>query len=929
MLRGAKGVVDDLYDTRDETVELIFNPIETAHHHSDEAFACIERSTQLQELILSISTTIEQIKGDGDGLSQASKALNNIYPGILSVYRCLIKATRHFKYIQNKETFRALKSVLDECQRKCEELGDMVNSARYSDTEHGSSFGPPGEGRLAWQRDKKLEQIGRAIGGYITLLEELYAYDPTAAGPTGADALLASILGFRPFEDSEGEGEVQENDVQEAAQDEEEDRGRNEDEEKDRDEDENEKSSCRPAGDSAAKSGDVSAISTIDTIIQTIKFNVEVLARVNSSTSDPTAVPKSFRDAANVLPRMATVLCEIKRQLEGSLDQQAHQALETISKEGLKILRELGVVFEQSLIEKGSSRYALGQKAISSLGQDQIMEQILWKTERHIETLERFRATYSVSASKTPLRSREQAFSRLLKEGVPPDATGDTQAVSAKEGISAVRKTSFEVPITDFASPADIGTILETDLDLVSGLVDISRNLMRRCLRIECKFNDIAVDPSRYVRHQIAPIVGGLRTVGKAWDRIRAWSEAYKPKEEAFGHGLGQRLRRSCEVGTSMLDGLEAALLENPGRIYYSGGFESHRYRLKTQADAMMCICQAVEAEDVLAWNKILEDSAATIAQSDEAMKSTTKIPRSVIRPSLQARLYDEAEWVYLDLQRKVRGPFSGVQMHKWFHSGFFHLDLQVRKLNDTAYEPLSDLIESTGDSETPFLEHDYDGPIALAVDTDSLMDEQGPPGLGGLPALELKRRDTLQERLLAEQTGASPDLSRSQKYKQPEQIIEAIRTEGPAQKEKFLPSQLDGIAEDTSSESSRERKKYVLDDSRTVPTAITDDSEDLPHQQASYEHRPEPYSIRHHRSYPRRSHYSTHDKHSYSSSSSSDDSGDDGVHYESGVVASSKDKPALPAPKGILLTPREKFPEFLDKGTIREGVAQRRYLQK
>lgn len=75
--------------------------------------------------------------------------------------------------------------------------------------------------------------------------------------------------------------------------------------------------------------------------------------------------------------------------------------------------------------------------------------------------------------------------------------------------------------------------------------------------------------------------------------------------------------------------------------------------------------------------------------------------------PSAQVRqmvMPDRMRWVYLDPQGQVQGPFTGLEMNDWYKANFFTPDLRVKKVEDTEFEPLGQLIRRIGNSREPFL---------------------------------------------------------------------------------------------------------------------------------------------------------------------------------------------------------------------------------
>ncbi|KAI9873141.1 MAG: hypothetical protein M1830_000784 [Pleopsidium flavum] len=80
---------------------------------------------------------------------------------------------------------------------------------------------------------------------------------------------------------------------------------------------------------------------------------------------------------------------------------------------------------------------------------------------------------------------------------------------------------------------------------------------------------------------------------------------------------------------------------------------------------------------------------------------ASNQLPTSQQR---QMVMPDRMRWIYRDPQGNTQGPWSGLEMHDWYKAGFFSPELQVKKLEDTDYEPLAQLIRRIGNSREPFL---------------------------------------------------------------------------------------------------------------------------------------------------------------------------------------------------------------------------------
>jgi len=99
--------------------------------------------------------------------------------------------------------------------------------------------------------------------------------------------------------------------------------------------------------------------------------------------------------------------------------------------------------------------------------------------------------------------------------------------------------------------------------------------------------------------------------------------------------------------------------------------------------------------------------SQAPSAQVNYVQSQASSDSASNQLPASQQRMMvmpDRMRWVYLDPQGKVQGPWSGLEMHDWYKASFFTADLSVKKVEDTDFEPLGQLIRRIGNSREPFL---------------------------------------------------------------------------------------------------------------------------------------------------------------------------------------------------------------------------------
>jgi len=93
--------------------------------------------------------------------------------------------------------------------------------------------------------------------------------------------------------------------------------------------------------------------------------------------------------------------------------------------------------------------------------------------------------------------------------------------------------------------------------------------------------------------------------------------------------------------------------------------------------------------------------------QSGHGLSQSSGSSSSNQLPAAQQRqmvMPDRMRWIYRDPSGNIQGPWSGLEMHDWFKAGFFTAELQVKKLEDTEFEPLAQLVRRIGNSREPFL---------------------------------------------------------------------------------------------------------------------------------------------------------------------------------------------------------------------------------
>ena len=90
-------------------------------------------------------------------------------------------------------------------------------------------------------------------------------------------------------------------------------------------------------------------------------------------------------------------------------------------------------------------------------------------------------------------------------------------------------------------------------------------------------------------------------------------------------------------------------------------------------------------------------ESGQQASLSDNGSQMPAAQQRQMVMP-------DRMRWIYRDPQGTIQGPWSGLEMHDWFKAGFFTAELLVKKVEDTDFEPLAQLVRRIGNSREPFL---------------------------------------------------------------------------------------------------------------------------------------------------------------------------------------------------------------------------------
>ena len=163
-----------------------------------------------------------------------------------------------------------------------------------------------------------------------------------------------------------------------------------------------------------------------------------------------------------------------------------------------------------------------------------------------------------------------------------------------------------------------------------------------------------------------------------------------------FGHP-GKPSDSPLRTSRGMFDDLNLSNLD-ASRNSHSSDQSFSRMENPTQSK----ISQAANPQ-----SREFQQAAANNHPTQHGQGAGSMTSQSTQPPSNQHRMMvmpDRIRWIYRDPQGATQGPWSGLEMHDWYKAGFFTPDLMVKKVEDSDYEPLGQLIRRIGNSREPFL---------------------------------------------------------------------------------------------------------------------------------------------------------------------------------------------------------------------------------
>ena len=137
----------------------------------------------------------------------------------------------------------------------------------------------------------------------------------------------------------------------------------------------------------------------------------------------------------------------------------------------------------------------------------------------------------------------------------------------------------------------------------IVGLVSSAVTLATLCGSVA---NDLKTLLSKYQYAKLAilSMVQGLDTMQLAWSRIGQWAENQTPDELLEEDDFKERLLRSLETGSLVMDALREELLiykplkmgltKRTKLVWNEGTLRSHQERIRDQASSMTLLLQAI-----------------------------------------------------------------------------------------------------------------------------------------------------------------------------------------------------------------------------------------------------------------------------------------------------------------------------------------------
>lgn len=195
----------------------------------------------------------------------------------------------------------------------------------------------------------------------------------------------------------------------------------------------------------------------------------------------------------------------------------------------------------------------------------------------------------------------------------------------------------------------------------------------------------------------IETVIGNNNNSSKNEQNERSETAESTPthKAEAVGHGdISERFKEVAdEVVKLIMDDDGGATINSKTSI----GASSNRYGMPGSAVDPGLLQHQLMAPDAAATtmhgtelsHKAFNDQLG-IQQQQQHHLQQHHLP---VLPHVMNANPNEL-WFYRDPQSNVQGPFSAIEMTEWYRAGYFNENLFVRRISDSRFRPLGDLIK-------------------------------------------------------------------------------------------------------------------------------------------------------------------------------------------------------------------------------------------
>ena len=136
----------------------------------------------------------------------------------------------------------------------------------------------------------------------------------------------------------------------------------------------------------------------------------------------------------------------------------------------------------------------------------------------------------------------------------------------------------------------------------------------------------------KYAKLTITTMEQGLDTIQLAWSQIGEWFQSYQPETKLGSESFLQRLQRSLENGSIIMNALEGDLRpyqtkhlgfkQRSKALWNENTLHGHQDRISHQATAMTCLLQAIQLKSSQARDQLLKDVEPELRKSDESAYS-------------------------------------------------------------------------------------------------------------------------------------------------------------------------------------------------------------------------------------------------------------------------------------------------------------------